>query len=387
MKANDVTMAGASGRERQSLGKKITGWLSKVFELNTAGLNWPRGVMILDVVLVPLIVFWAIGHEQYLLSAVFGALFTALIDPGGSYWHSAWRSGVFALIGAGLTALAFSIGGSAWGWLVLAGFAVTLVAGLAVILGIRQFIAALLLNVWFVVALALAVSLHQKSHITNHTWAQVVAWAGGSALWLVVTFVEWLIRRRQDRPAPVPEFPGDTSPRKLTGPLIMFAVFRALGIAGAIAIAYGLNLSHAEWVPIGTIVAMKPSLGETTVIAAQRVTGALIGAGAAALLLLLPANETGAKLVSITHGLEVVAIVLFMHAAAIRFWNYAVYQGAIAAGVLILMDLPQPSNYSAEEDRILWTLCGVGIGVFVMLAAGLLSKLAATKAQPASSTA
>ena len=31
--------------------------------------------MFLDVALVPLVVFWAIGHEQYLLSALFGALF------------------------------------------------------------------------------------------------------------------------------------------------------------------------------------------------------------------------------------------------------------------------------------------------------------------------
>jgi hypothetical protein len=49
-------------------------WLSKVFELNPARLNWPRGVLFLDVMLVPLVVFWAIGHEEYLLSALFGAL-------------------------------------------------------------------------------------------------------------------------------------------------------------------------------------------------------------------------------------------------------------------------------------------------------------------------
>ena len=41
------------------------------------------------------------------------------------------------------------------------------------------------------------------------------------------------------------------------------------------------------------------------------------------------------------------------------------------------MDLPQPSNYSAEGYRVLWTLCGVGIGVLVMLLAGLLAKRAA----------
>ena len=36
---------------------KVMGWLSKVFELNPAGLNWARGVMFLDVALVPLLVF------------------------------------------------------------------------------------------------------------------------------------------------------------------------------------------------------------------------------------------------------------------------------------------------------------------------------------------
>ena len=59
-------------------------WLSKVFELNPAGLNWPRGVLFLDVMLVPLVVFWAIGHEEYLLSAVFGALLAVLADPGAA---------------------------------------------------------------------------------------------------------------------------------------------------------------------------------------------------------------------------------------------------------------------------------------------------------------
>ncbi|MGC2404463.1 MAG: hypothetical protein WA510_32030, partial [Acidobacteriaceae bacterium] len=94
-------------------------WLSKVFALNPEGLNWARGVMVLDVALVPLVVFWAIGHEVYLLSALFGALFSVLADPGGGYGYRASRTAGFALIGAGLTALGFGIGGDAWGWLVL----------------------------------------------------------------------------------------------------------------------------------------------------------------------------------------------------------------------------------------------------------------------------
>lgn len=95
-----------------------------------------------------------------------------------------------------------------------------------------------------------------------------------------MTFVEWLVRGCQDRPQPVAEIPGDTARRKLTRPLIMFAVIRALVIAGTIALAFGLNLSHGVWMPIAAIVPMKPSLQQTTLVGAQRLAGALIGAAA-----------------------------------------------------------------------------------------------------------
>jgi len=152
-------------------------------------------------------------------------------DPGGSYGNRAWHIAVFALIGAALTALGFGIGEDAWGWLVLAAAAVTLVAGLSVAFGVYRFVAAYLLNIWFIVALAVASGFHHAAHITSYTWAQVLAWVGGAALWIAVTFIAWLIRGRQDRPQTVAELPGDTSRRKLTGPLIMFAVLRAIVIA------------------------------------------------------------------------------------------------------------------------------------------------------------
>lgn len=368
-------MASAPGREGRPVhGGKVTSWLSKVFELNPAGLNWPRAVVVLDVALVPLVVFWAIGHEEYLLSALVGLLFTMLADPGGGYAHRASHIAIFALIGAGVTALGFGIGGDAWGWLVLAASAVTLVAGLAVTFGVHRFVAAYLLNIWFIVALGLAFSFHHHAHITSYTWAQVLAWAGGSALWIAVTFIAWLIRGREDRPQPVAELPGDTSRRKLTLPLIMFAVIRAIAIAGTTALAFGLDLSHGYWMPIAAIIAMKASLDQTTVAAVQRLVGALIGAVAAGLLLLIPANEHGLRLFAIERGLEVVALVILINGVAIRFWNYALYCGAIAAGVLIFVDLLQPSDYAAEGDRVLWTLCGVGIGVLVMFLAGLLAR-------------
>jgi uncharacterized membrane protein YccC len=167
--------------------------------------------------------------------------------------------------------------------------------------------------------------------------------------------------------------------------MITFAVIRALVMFATVALAFGLNLDHGLWMPIAAMVAMKPSLEQSTLVAAQRLAGALIGAVAAALLLLIPTSEHGLKLFAVTRGLEMVALILFMHGAAIRFWNYAYYCAVIAAAVLILLDLQQPSDYAAEGYRVLWTLCGAGLGVLVMLLAGLLGKRAAkrtTKAPP-----
>jgi hypothetical protein len=101
--------------------------------------------MFLDVALVPLLVPIAIG-EQYLLTAVFGALFAGVADPGRSYGYRVLRIAVFGLAGAAVTALGFGIATSGWGWLVLAAFVLTLVAGLAVRFRPHRLIAAPLLN-------------------------------------------------------------------------------------------------------------------------------------------------------------------------------------------------------------------------------------------------
>lgn len=381
-------MAGAgSGQGHPADGGRVMRWLGRVFELNPGGLNWPRAVLTLDVMLVPLVLFWAIGYEQYLLSAVFGVVFSELSDPGGSYAQRAVRVFAFGAIGAGLTALGFGIGGEAWGWLVLAAFAVTLVAGLAIMFGVHRFVAALLLNIWFIIALVFASGFHHQAHphITLYTWAQTLAWAGGPLLWIAVTFIAWLILGRHDSAPLFTELPGDTARRKLTRPLIMFAVLRALVMAGTMALALGaLAATHGYWVAIAAIIAMNPSLEQSTLIGAQRVVGALIGGVAAGLLLLIPGNVHGLQLFAVDRGLEVVALVLLIHGVGSRFWNYALYCGAIAAAVLTLIDLSQPTNYSAEGYRLLWTLCGAAIGIAVMFLAGLLAKRRAAKTpQPA----
>ncbi len=336
--------------------------------------------MFLDVALVPLVVLLAIGEPQYVISALFGVLFAGIADPGGAYRFRFFEIAAFALVGAAVTALGFAIATISWGWIVLVAFGVTLLAGLAVKFGTHRFVLGVLLNIWFFVALDLG-STQQSSRLTSYTWAQVLAWVGGAVLWIALTFIVWLILGRRDMPAAMSELPGDVTPRKLTPPVVTFAVLRAVGMAGATAIAFGAHLAHADWVPIAAIVAMKPTLAQTTVMAAQRVAGALIGAAVAALLLLVVASEHGTRLISITSAFEVIVLILFMHGAGIRFWNYAVYVGAIAAGVLLAGGLPNPSDYSAEGERVLWTLIGVAIAVLVMFVGDSLGKIAAARAK------
>ncbi|MFH8838335.1 FUSC family protein [Streptomyces sp. NPDC017868] len=66
--------------------------------------------------------------------------------------------------------------------------------------------------------------------------------------------------------------------RKLTPPLVVFAVLRAVVIGGTVALAFGLDVSHNYWMPIAAMVVMKPNLEQATLAAARRLAGALIGA-------------------------------------------------------------------------------------------------------------
>jgi hypothetical protein len=220
-----------------------------------AGVNWPRGAVILGLMLVPPVVFLSIGHEEYLLSAVFGVLFAGLADPGGSYRSRVSRVAAFGLIAAALTALGFAISAGAWGWLVLLASAVTLAGALVVLLGVRKFAAGLLLNGWLIIVLGVTFGFYQfnlvhHAQVTSHIWAQMTAWAGGTALWIAVTFLGCMVRERRGVPRTVGEFGGNASRWELTRPRVMSAVIRAVVIAGTAELAFAASLSHGSWMPV-----------------------------------------------------------------------------------------------------------------------------------------
>ncbi|BCJ39983.1 hypothetical protein GCM10010168_28410 [Actinoplanes ianthinogenes] len=346
-----------------------TGWrqrLARVFALNRAGLAVRRGLAAIVILAVLLAALHALDLQAYALSLVFGVLFVALSDPGGPYRARLREMTLVGVVGAPLTALGFAAGTWACGLVTLAAFLITGLAGLAVTFGVHRFVGALLVNIWFLVALGAGAAAGQ-----SRPWAQALAWLAGFALWVAATWLLWLARGRVVRTSPFPEIPGDTSPRPLTRPVIIFAVLRAVLVAGAVAIAFGLHAPNADWLPIATIVALKPSLEQSRLVAAQRLAGAILGAALATTLLLSVDSEV---------ALGVALIVLASVAVCIRFVNYALYTGAVAATVLIAMDLPHPDDLAAEGERVLYTFVGLAIGVAGMLAADLLQKRAAIRA-------
>jgi len=310
-----------------------------------------------------------LNQQKYLLTVIFAVLATALSDPGGGYWNRARGMGVFGLVGAALTALGFFVGAHAWGFVVLALFVVTLLSGLAVKFGLHRFTAGLLLNIWFLVALGLPLS-YRADRITTTGWDQALAWLIGSALWIALTGILWLASRRKWRPRPIIDLPGEPfSPVKLTRPVVLFALIRALALAASAAIAFGLHKPDADWMVIATLIAMKPSIEQSSLVGLQRVIGAALGAVVAIPILLTVHNK---------HVLEVTVILLVAIGFAIHGWNYAYYTAAIASAVLIAADLPHPTNYTAEGRRVLFTFIGVGIGVVVMFIADQMQKRSAS---------
>ncbi len=351
--------------------------LAKLFELNRKGLNLQRGFAVVGVLAVFTALLLGLGHEGYVLTIVFAVLFAALSDPGGTFGQRAQRMALFGVIGALLTALGYGIGGGAWGVVVLAAFIVTLLGGLALKFGLHRFVSGELLNYWFLIVISLPAA-YKADHITISTWKETVAWLIGVALWIAFTGVLWLARGRKERPQWISEIPGSTAAVKLTGPVVAFAVIRALALSVAVAIAFGLHLPNADWMPVATLVAMKSNLQQSAFVAEQRLSGAILGAAVAALFLLTVHNK---------HVLEVVIVLLAAVAVSIRTVNYAFYCAVVAGSVLIAIDLAHPTDFASEGRRVLFTLAGVGIGVAVTLLANLLqnrrAKAAPQAARPA----
>ncbi|MFF9279788.1 FUSC family protein [Streptomyces griseosporeus] len=95
-------------------------------------------------------------------------------------------------------------------------------------------------------------------------------------------------------------------------------MIRAVAVAAAVAIAFGLDVQNADWMPVAALVVMKPGLGQSALVAAQRLTGTVTGAVLAAVVLLAVDNKV---------AMGAIIVVLGGLAGAIRAVNYLVHRG------------------------------------------------------------
>ena len=210
---------------------------------------------------------------------------------GGEFRKRAEGMSAFALLGALVTAFGFYVGDKSWGFLVLAVFVLTLAGGLAVKLGVHQFAAGLLLNIWFLVVLSLAT--HDTGHLKKiSAWDQALAWLIGAAASIGLMLVVWLASGGNWRPAPVMDLPGGQSPVNLTRPIVLFASHpgRSPGCLNRHRLRSRPG-QRADWMPIATIAAMKPSLGQSKLFGEQRLMGAAMVAAAAIPILILVGSK------------------------------------------------------------------------------------------------
>jgi hypothetical protein len=349
----------------------LRAYVANVFTMKTKGINVPRGVAVAGLVLITLVVTSAVHQERYFLSVAFGLLFVALSDPGGEYLPRLRRTTVVGLAGALLTAAGFALGGEAWGFVLLGVFVVTVLSGLVVNIDVHALVAGSLLNVWFVITLSSAAG--QPAWASTHPWNQALAWLIGAAIAIALITVLWLVQGRSRRPSPLPEIPDDLPPVKLSRPIVLFILIRAIAVSGATAIAFGLHLTDADWMPIATLVAMKPTLQQSTLRGTQRLAGTALGAAIAAVFLVT---------VTSPRALEEIIIALMGAGVSIYAVNYAFYTAAIGGAVLIALDLPHPGNLAAEGRRIFYTFAGIAIAIVVMFLATLLQKRKAPAAAP-----
>jgi Fusaric acid resistance protein-like len=345
--------------------------VAKVLALNTQGVNVPRGVAVAGLLLLTLVVTSAVNQQRYFLSVAFGLLFVALSDPGGEYLPRLSRTAMVGVIGALLTALGYGIGADAWGWVVLAIFAVTALTGLVINVDVHALVAGILLNVWFLITLSTAAGLPAGAN--THPWNQALAWLIGAAMAIALISALWLMRGESRRRSPLPEIPDDVPPVKLGRPIVLFILIRAIAVSGAAAIAFGLHITDADWMPLATLVAMKPTLQQSTLRGVQRLVGTALGAAIAAVFLVT---------VTSTRALEEIIVALMGVGVSIYSVNYAFYTAAVAGAVLIALDLPHPTNLDAEGRRIFYTFVGIAIAIVVMFLASLLQQRKATTAAP-----
>jgi uncharacterized membrane protein YccC len=133
-----------------------------------------------------------------------------------------------------------------------------------------------------------------------------------------------------------------------------------IGVATAIAgLVASIHLVRGYWIPMTVVIVLKPNFGGTMQRAMQRITGTVLGALVAAVLLLVLTNPW-----FLLMALAVLAFATF----ALRNHNYSLFALALTPMVMLMLDIAHPITVADSFLRVLHTM----IGSFIALLSGYL---------------
>ncbi|MCH9816536.1 MAG: FUSC family protein [Actinomycetia bacterium] len=147
--------------------------------------------------------------------------------------------------------------------------------------------------------------------------------------------------------------------RKLLSPdvsVFRFGVQRALALGLGLFVLLSTASSSAFWILLTVFVALQASAGSTMTKVIQRVSGTLVGALlAASLASFVPAQVL----------LPWVAVPVLLIGVAYIQRNYTIMAGAVGAGVVWVVGIPQDSTWFWAGQRALDTVVGAAIALLV----------------------
>jgi hypothetical protein len=374
-------MSAATGATPQEPRQGIFSWIASLFTIKREGFHPVLALVGVAIFLLPLLALKAVGREDLWFTFSFALLVTMISDIVAIVAQDAYATRVrwstaIVLVGACLTALGYLLGGANWILVALAVFATTLLYVLITAYGRTAAVASVLLNVWFLCALSIS---HALDKSPAQTWPlagpQTLAWVGGGALWMLTAGALALAPRTRSQSQAQAQQGQSTSPgtrpadaastaapavTQISRSLVTYAALAALAVSLAAAFAWGFDVPNADWMAIGALVAMRPSLRASAYRAGQRVAGALVGAILSAILLSVIHDRT---------ALEIIIVILAALAGTLHEANYALHYAALSTVVLMALGLAHGVNLAENWLRVAWAFAGVLIALAVMLLA------------------
>ncbi len=343
-----------------------------------------RGALVTVAMLVPLFIIEGMSRNRLDSSAaagtLLGVLFVAFCDIGPALRTRMWAMGSSIVLGTLLMLLGAAIGGP-WWVAVLALTLATVLSGLLPVYGPAAAQVGTILTIVFAVALgssggrATAVPTALGFLFGGVFIIVLVLVVAGLSAWL-----QW--PAPQSPAAPLAPKPSEAPRPGLTlrSPVVRFALLRAAATGLIAGIAWGSGLSYPQWAPVVVITSVRPNQMAALLLTTQRVTGTVLGAGLADVVLLLVHDSRALA------GLAVAGVFLAFTVIEV---SYTLFVFFLTALTLLLLNIPA-SGPTYVRLRIIATLVGAGAALGVSLLAAWLARRTApssTETPPGSAVA